>query len=241
MTIRVLLIDDEPFSRDELRHLLSIYEDIEIIGEAGSAEDAFIKILDLEPDALFLDIDMGGKNGVELAASIQKLKNVPHVIFATAHPDYAVSAFRVQALDYILKPFEEDKVEEAVARLRSNAAAEKPEASPARTGKLAVQQNDSIFYLAPQEIDYIYRDGPVTKVESRGNTYLTKLTLKEMEGKLSSHSFFRPHKGYLVNLGRVEEMTPWFNGAYQLSLANVNEKIPVSRNYVKPLRAKLEL
>lgn len=239
--IRVMVIDDEPFSRDELKHLLSSYTDIEVIAEASSAEEAFEKIFDLEPDALFLDIDMGGKNGLELASSIQKLKHVPHVIFATAHPDYAVSAFRVQALDYVLKPFEDENIEEAVKRLRKKTAGILPLKPEIRTGKLAVQQEDSIYYLAPLDVDFIYREGSVTNVQSRGITYTTKHPLKDLEEKLSGFSFFRTHKGYLVNLARVEEMTPWFNGAYQLSLSNVETKIPVSRNYVKPLRAELEL
>jgi two-component system, LytTR family, response regulator LytT len=240
-TIRVMVIDDEPFSRDELKHLLSSYEDIDVIEEASSSEEAFEKIFELEPDALFLDIDMCGKNGVELAASIQKLKHVPYVIFATAYPDYAVSAFRVQALDYVLKPFEEEKIEEAVKRLRKKTSAILAVKPETRSGKLAVQQDDSIYYIAPLDVDYIYREGSVTNVESRGVTYTTKHPLKDLEEKLSGYAFFRTHKGYLVNLERVKEMTPWFNGAYQLSLINVKTKIPVSRNYVKLLRAKLEL
>lgn len=244
--VRILLIDDEPFSRDELRHLLSAYPDFDIIGEARSAEEGLEKIIELEPDALFLDIEMGERNGIELASTIQKLKKVPLIVFATAYPDFAVKAFRVHALDYVLKPFDEDQIFEAVKRIRKAFPEKSDQKSKLHfptedTGKLAVQQDETIHYISPKEIDYIYREGNVTKVISQGAEYITRFPLKEIEEKLVGHSFFRTHKGYIVNLNHVEEITPWFHGAYQLKLTNVKEQIPVSRNYVKHLRQRLEL
>jgi two-component system, LytTR family, response regulator LytT len=242
--IRTLLIDDEPFSRDELRHLLSSYSDIDVEGEAQSAQEALEKIIELEPDVIFLDIEMGDKNGIELASTVQKLKKVPLIVFATAYPDYAVKAFRVQAMDYVLKPFDEEQIHETVIRLREVLVNE-PSPSLGGTneefGKLAVQQDETIYYLTPREIDYIYREGGVTKVSSQQCEYVIRYPLREIEDKLQDYSFFRTHKGFIVNLNHVEEMRPWFNGAYQLKLNNVNELIPVSRNYVKQLRARLEL
>ncbi|AOM83850.1 LytR/AlgR family response regulator transcription factor [Salisediminibacterium beveridgei] len=245
-SIQIVLVDDEPFSRDELKYLLSNYPDVTIAGEAGSVDEALGVILSTEPDAIFLDIEMGERNGIELAAILNKLKKVPLIVFATAYPDYAVSAFRVQALDYVLKPFEEVQLHEAVKRIRS-ALPDEPSSGEtylqknAEFSKLAVQQGETIHYLAPKAIDYIYREGQVTKVVSQNVEYLTRYPLKELAEKLQDHSFFRTHKGYIVNLNRVEEITPWFNGAYQLKLIDVKEQIPVSRNYVKPLRQRLEL
>ncbi|WP_416147956.1 LytR/AlgR family response regulator transcription factor [Salipaludibacillus sp. HK11] len=244
--IRVLLIDDEPFSRDELRHLLLTYPDFNVIGEAQSAEEALEKIIHLEPDALFLDIEMGDKNGLELACTIQKLKKVPFIVFATAYPDFAVKAFRVDALDYVLKPFDEEQIFDAIKRIRKAFSAEgeqngKRPYSNEGLGKLAVQEDETIHYIDPKEIDYIYRDGNVTKVISHGKEFVTRYLLKDIEEKLADHSFFRTHKGFIVNLKQVEEMTPWFHGAYQLKLLNVKEEIPVSRHYVKKLRLRLEI
>ncbi|PYZ91676.1 DNA-binding response regulator [Salipaludibacillus keqinensis] len=244
--IRIVLIDDEPYSIDELRHLLSTYKDLDIVGDAGSAEEALAKIIELEPDAVFLDIEMGEKNGIELATSLQKLKNVPFVVFATAYPNFAVDAFRVDALDYVLKPFEEEQLLETIKRLRLAFSKQIDQSnnipySEDKLAKLAVQHNDTIHYLSPGNIDYIYKDGSVTKVNSVGSEYVTRYSLKEIEEKLINYSFFRTHKGYIVNLKQVEEMTPWFNGAYQLKLKNIHELIPVSRNYVKRLRDRLEL
>jgi len=244
--VRVLLIDDEPFSRDELRHLLSAYPDFNVVGEAQSAEEGLEKIINLEPDALFLDIEMGDKNGLELASTIQKLKKVPFIVFATAYPDFAVKAFRVDALDYVLKPFDEEQIFEAVKRIRKAFSAEdeqngKRPFSNESLGKLAVQEDETIHYIDPKEIDYIYRDGNVTKVISQGMEFVTRYPLKDIEEKLADHSFFRTHKGFIVNLKQVEEMTPWFHGAYQLKLLNVKEEIPVSRHYVKQLRLRLEI
>lgn len=246
MPIRTVVVDDEPYSRDELMYLLSKTGDVEVVAAAGSHDEALELILQHEPDAVFLDIEMGEKNGLELAGILTKLAKPPHIVFATAYPDFAITAFRLNALDYVLKPFDEGQVQEAVNRILSSVNQEsKP---PANDGiiqgvctKLAVHCDEVIHYLSPNAIDYIFREGSVTKVVSQGSDYETRLTLKELSEKLKDYSFFRTHKGYLVNLNRVEEMTPWFNGACQLKLENVEGQIPVSRNYVKLLRQELEL
>ncbi len=239
MKIRAVIIDDEPLSRQELLHLLSEHPDIQVIGEAPSAEKAMEIILTKEPDVLFLDIEMTGMNGVELAETLQNMKKPPAIIFATAYQDYAVKAFRVEAVDYLLKPFDENQLSQAVSRLKMRL---KPaEVKPPSAGRLAVQSEDRIIYLEPDELLYVYREGRNTFLVSEKGTYPTKLSLKELEQKLKYYSFFRVHKGYLVNIKKVEELVSWSTNVFELKVRNSEKLIPVSRNYVKELRETLEL
>ncbi|PRO67099.1 LytR/AlgR family response regulator transcription factor [Alkalicoccus urumqiensis] len=236
--IRALLVDDERFSREELRHLLSMHSHVDIAAEAKSAYEALELILVHKPDVVFLDIDMGGRTGIDVASSIRQMDHPPLIVFATAYPDYAVDAFRVEALDYVLKPFEEESINRVVRRLDREMEAEA--AVPAPRRKIPLQLEDSIQYLRPEDIAVIYREGSQTNVVTTNEVFSTRQTLKEMEEKLSGHSFFRVHKGYLVNLHHVAELVPWFNGAYQLKVNGMHEVVPVSRNYVKELRLTLE-
>lgn len=238
--IKTLIVDDELYSRDELKHLLSAFPSIEIVGEAESGEAAIMKALHLHPDVIFLDVDMPRMDGMTAAKSLMELKKVPLVIFATAYPQFAVEAFRYNATDYILKPYDEEQLLETVNRIEKTLL--KTQAEPAKhSGKLAVEADSEIFYLEPKAILYMVRDEKVTKLITKTREYETKTPLKDLENRLLSYGFYRIHKSFLVNLEYVTRLTPWFNGAYQLQLEGRNELLAVSRNYVKGLRAKLEI
>ncbi|WP_221277415.1 LytR/AlgR family response regulator transcription factor [Anoxybacteroides tepidamans] len=239
--MRVMVVDDEPLSREELKHLLCVYEQIEIIGEADCGESALEKVVTLQPDVVFLDIEMAEMSGLSLAKMLQRLKQPPSIVFATAYPNYAVEAFRYEAVDYLLKPFDEVQVGETVLRLVRKFEKERPASSEDTVRKLAIEEEDGIVYVSPHDILYCCREIKDTLIVTKQKTYYTKIPLKELEQKLKGNLFFRPHKSYLVNVEKVEQLTPWFNGAYQLTLAGTLEKIPVSRNYVKALRQRLEL
>jgi len=241
MELRIIVVDDEPLSRQELIHLLKQFDEVMVIGEASSAEKGFELILREEPDVVFLDIEMTGMSGVELAETLQKMKKPPAIIFATAYPEYAVKAFRLDAVDYLLKPFDEIQVEQAINRLIQKRSVKQNKSKEIRTGKLAVQSEDRIMYLDPQKILYIYREGRDTFIVTESNKYSSKASLKELETKLEHFSFFRVHKGYIVNIEKVEELVSWSTSVFQLKLKNSKDHIPVSRNYVKELRETLEL
>ncbi|WP_243292317.1 LytTR family DNA-binding domain-containing protein [Bacillus sp. FJAT-47783] len=239
--ISVLIVDDERYSRDELKHLLSQYSAIQIVAEADSGESAIMKTIQHQPDCIFLDIEMPKMNGMEVAKSLLELKKVPFIIFATAYPDFAAEAFRYEAIDYLLKPYEEDQLAETIDRLKKRMQNEKPVQSEPSPSKLAIEGDEQIHYMNPADIYYIYREERVTKIVGQDSEYEVKTPLKELEARLAPHSFFRIHKSYLVNLQYVSRLIPWFNGAYQLELKGVKEKLSVSRNYVKALRERLEL
>lgn len=238
--ITVLVVDDERYSRDELKHLLQQYTSIEVVGEAESGETALIKTLQLKPDVIFLDIEMPKMNGMETAKAIKELKHSPLIVFATAFPSFAVDAFRYDASDYILKPFEDDRIKETITRLEERLISLIPQ-DEVTPSKLAVESDNGIVYIDPNDILYFYRDDRVSKIVGKDKEYETKTPLKDFEQRLKDYRFFRIHKSYVVNLQYVSRLIPWFNGAYQLELNGHKELLSVSRNYVKALRTRLEI
>jgi two-component system, LytTR family, response regulator LytT len=239
--IRTLIVDDERYSRDELKHLLSKYSIIEVVDEADSGESAIIKALQNQPDIVFLDIEMAKMNGMETAKALLDLKKSPFIVFATAYPQFAVEAFRYEAIDYLLKPFEEEQLDQTINRIEKKLIPSTGPKNPKPLGKLAVEKEGEIVYLKPDEILYVYRDEKVSKVVTTISEYEMKIPLKDLETRLTAFSFFRIHKSFLVNLNYVSKLSPWFSGAYELKLVGREEKLSVSRNYVKELRQRLEL
>lgn len=240
-TIRTLIVDDERYAREELTYLLSKFPDVQVVGEAESGEAAILKTVQLLPDVVFLDVEMPKMNGVEAAKVLVELKKVPLIIFATAYPQFAAEAFRINAIDYLLKPYDEEQLKQTIHRIEKIVYPSLPADNTEKLGKLAVEAGGEIDYILPQDILYMYRDEKVTKIITRTDNYEVRTTLKELESRLVPFSFFRIHKGYLVNLIYVSRLTPWFNGAYRLELEGLDEKLSVSRNYVKNLRERLEL
>ncbi|WP_106496507.1 LytR/AlgR family response regulator transcription factor [Lentibacillus sp. Marseille-P4043] len=238
--IDTLIVDDERYARQELKHLLEQFSFINIIGEADSGSEAIIKSLKLQPDVVFLDVEMPKISGMEVAKSLRELKKVPYIIFATAYPQFAAEAFRLEAVDYLLKPYDEAQLEQAIDRIKVKFLPSFP-VDNSIFGKLAIETEGEIDYLFPKEILYIYREEKFSKIITKKEEFQVKITLKELESRLTPYNFFRIHKSYLVNLNYVSRLIPWFNGAFHLELEDREEKLAVSRNYVKELRRKLEL
>ena len=239
--IRTLIVDDERYSRDELKHLLQDFPSIQIVGEAESGEAAIMKALQWQPDIVFLDVEMPKMNGMAVAKALMKLKKAPIVVFATAYPQFAAEAFRYDAIDYLLKPYDEDLLKETIERIEKKFITTIGIDLGRSAAKLALEADGEIFYLEPKEILYMFREEKVTKIIAKTGEFEIKTPLKDLESRLSSYSFFRIHKSYLVNLEHVTRLTPWFNGAYQLEIVGREELLSVSRNYVKALRTRLEI
>jgi two-component system, LytTR family, response regulator LytT len=240
-TIKILIADDERYNRDELKHLLSTFPLIQVIGEAESGEAAIMKAIQLQPDVIFLDVEMPRLNGMEAAKSLMELKKVPLIIFATAYPQFAAEAFRYEAVDYLLKPYDEEQLLQTIQRIEKQLRSPVENETSKLAGKLAVEEEGEIFYIEPKEILYMSRDDKVSRIITKSGEYEVKTPLKDLENRLKPFSFFRVHKSYLVNLSYVTRLTPWFNGAYQLELEGRKELLSVSRNYVRALRTELEL
>lgn len=246
--LKVYLVEDEPLARDELKYLLLRSGRVEVIGETERMSDALDDIRRLSPDIVFLDIHLAQGTGLDLARELNRLARPPVVIFATAYDEHALKAFDLNAFDYLLKPFDEDRVRqtiEKIAKWMPHRAGEPvrvrraAEAVPAeRKGRLAVTANERILLLDMERILSVSAEEGRVVIRSLDGEYAMDSTLVELERKLGASPFFRAHRAYIVNLDHVAEVQPWFNGTYNLILKD-GSKVPVSRTYVKDLRQAL--
>ena len=241
--MKALIIDDERLARKELTNLLKDHHEIEIIGEAVNADDAFQKIQTLDPELLFLDIQMPGKTGFDL---LEMLDRVPKVIFTTAYDEYALKAFEVNALDYLLKPIQPERLAESIKKLLH---AEQEEVTPApllNERKLSV--NDQVFVKDGDKCWFV-RLSDVRMFESDGNyikVYFDKFkpmihkSLNALDERLDDRTFFRASRKHIINLHWVEKIEPWFNGGLMVQLKS-GGRIEVSRRQSSKFKEMMSL
>ncbi|VBB09641.1 Hypothetical protein LUCI_4939 [Lucifera butyrica] len=252
--LKAIIVDDEYPAREELKCMLEELKGIQVIGEFedGSETVEFLKWSQHQTDVIFLDVQMREKDGITTAWEILQLPHPPHIIFVTGYGEYAVKAFELNAVDYILKPYDEQRLEQTIKKLQSLHVSSnlantrvcdffnKNEASGHR--RFCVWANERMLILHPADIFFVKADekGKCLICSAKGN-FITKLALKEIEEKLASQSFFRTHKSYLVNLDKVCEVIPWFNNTYMLRLEGYNdEQVPVARHYLKEFNKAFE-
>ncbi|NLW24858.1 MAG: response regulator transcription factor [Clostridia bacterium] len=237
--ITVLLADDEPLICDELKFLLSQERDVRILEQCFSGNEALEKISSLKPDLVFLDIKMPGLSGLEVAKIVNGFQQRPFLVFVTAYKDYALEGYKVNAIDYLLKPFDETEIKNILEKVRK-LIKEKENHHEIKNHfptKICVEKNGKLEVLDPQEIIMVYSKDRLVYIKTLDNTYLTNLTLQELEEQLKDHNFFRCHRKYIVNLDKIKQIIPWFNGTYLLLLKDKEKtEISVSRTYVKELK-----
>ncbi|GHB76817.1 LytR/AlgR family response regulator transcription factor [Persicitalea jodogahamensis] len=233
--MRTLIIDDERLARNELKRLLEPYHKIEIVGEAANAEEALGLITELQPELLFLDIQMPGKNGFELLTSIEG--KAPDVIFTTAYDDYAIKAFEFNALDYLLKPIDSERLKDAIQRVEEDR--EHHEESTAETPERASRvlgQNDKVFIKDGEKCWFVLL-GKIRLFESMGNYVrlhfddqkpLVLKSLNSLEDRLDPENYFRANRKHIINLQWVEKIEPWFSGGLLVTLQG-GDRIEISR------------
>lgn len=248
MPMRVLIVDDESPARERLKRLLAHIEGVELIGEAESGIQAVEMIERERPDLVLLDIQMPGLGGFEV---MEALEDPPPVIFVTAYDEYAIRAFEVNALDYLLKPFSRERLAKAIRRAQETLAEE--EDFPAQLGplleslaaqgqylaRLAVRDRDRIRVLDVGGVDWIGIEGEQVMVHVGDQVYPVRRTLTELEARLDPARFFRAHRAAIVNLDRVKEVIPWFKGSHKLRLTTGAE-VDLSRARARALRKRLE-
>ncbi len=232
--MKTLLIDDERLARAELRRLLENFPNVNIIGEASNADEALPMIEDLQPDLLFLDIQMPGKNGFELLQSLEG--KAPEVIFTTAYDDYAIKAFEFNALDYLLKPVELHRLTEALNRVEEE---RRPTDDATTTGKDSprlLSERDQVFVKDGERCWFVKLD-KVRLFESMGNYVrlyfddqkpLVLKSLNALEDRLEPATFFRANRKHIINLHWIEKIEPWFSGGLLVTLRG-GDKIEISR------------
>ncbi|WP_420384759.1 LytR/AlgR family response regulator transcription factor [Roseivirga sp.] len=240
--MKALIVDDERLARKELTNLLQEFQEIEIVGEAVNAEDAEEKINSLKPDLLFLDIQMPGKTGFEL---LESLDSVPDVVFTTAYDEYALKAFDYNAMDYLLKPIEPDRLKETVTKLiNRNAKTEvKEEASPQKLGpndRVFVKDGDKCWFVKLENIRLFESDGNYIKIYFDNFKPMIHKSLNALDEKLDDRSFFRASRKHIINLTWVESIESWFNGGLMVVLRG-GDKVEVSRRQAARFKEMMSL
>jgi len=234
--LKALVVDDEAPARSELRYLLDDAGGVEVVGEASNAAEALQLIRAIPYDVIFLDIDMPGLSGVELAETLTEMEHPPSIVFVTAHGEHAVKAFEVAAADYLVKPVDITRLKQAIERLvPAQQAAARVERIPVeKAGKKLLLKVEDIFYvMAKDDYSYLHTDK---------ERYLSTISLAQLEKRLEPMGFFRIHRRYLVNLGRVKEVVPMYGGTLLLTLSDPEEtQVPVSRRRVPALKRAIGL
>ncbi len=241
--IRTLIVDDEPLARDRVKRLLRDEPDIAIVGEAASGAEAVTAIKFEKPDLVFLDIQMPEKTGFEVIRALDQ-KTLPTFIFVTAYDQYALEAFEVHALDYLLKPFNRERLERAVARAREHIESKMRGNLDERLAslladlkgekkyleRLVVKSVGRVFFLKTDEIDWIEASGNYLKLHTGRESHLIRETMNNIEAKINPEKFLRIHRSTIVNIDRIKELHPMFSGDYDVILQN-GTQLTLSRNY----------
>ena len=234
--LNAIICDDEAPARSELRFLLDETGQVEVVAEAANVREAIERLKDQGADVLFLDINMPGATGLQLADALNKLKYPPAVVFVPAYSEHAVKAFDVNAVDYLVKPVETERLRQAISKVKvyvtGHARVGQGERIPVEKGgkKLLIPTDRIHFIMAKDDYSYLHTDT---------DRYLSTVSLAQLEAKLEPYGFFRVHRRYLVNLSCVSEVEPISGGTLQLQLTGEEEKIPVSRRRVASLKKAL--
>jgi len=239
--LKVILIDDERLARSELKRLLQEFPDVEIIGEAANSDEAIEKIESLNPDLIFLDIQMPGKTGFDLLTQLEK---APHVIFVTAYDEYALKAFDVNALDYLMKPVEPKRLADALLKVKQKD--EEEMLSYNNRGILGehdqvfVKDGERCWFVKLSDVRLFESVGNYAKVFFGPNKPLILKSLNALEERLDEKVFFRANRKHIINLRKIEKIEPYFNGGLLLDLIG-GEKIEVSRRQAVKFKEMMSL
>ena len=238
--MKALIVDDERLARKELMKLLEEHPSIEIAGEAMNADEAEKMIEELNPDLLFLDIQMPGRTGFQL---LESLDTVPLVVFTTAYDEFALKAFEVNALDYLLKPIQPERLSEAVHKIQEKERLRDGRGRDAKLGlndQVFVKDGERCWFVGLSQIRMFESDGNYIKVFFDNNRPMIHKSLNALDEKLDERAFFRASRKHIVNLSWVESIEPWFNGGLMVKLKG-GDKVEVSRRQAAKFKDMMSL
>jgi len=249
--IRVLIVDDEPLAREMLREMLQSDKQVTIVGESTNGRDAVEAIRSTSPDLIFLDVQMPELGGFEVLEALGTGR-IPHVIFVTAFDHYAVRAFEVHALDYLLKPFDQERFDVSWLRAKTHVLRERNGGVDQRIltlleelkdgrkflERLVIKAAGRIYFLETGDIDWIEAEGNYVSVHSGKKSHLLRETISSLESQLDPRKFVRIHRSSIVRIDRIQELQPWFHGEYRIILHN-GTQLTLSRNYREKLQEAL--
>jgi two-component system response regulator LytT len=255
MDLKAVVVDDEQLARDELGYLLGQIGGVEVIGQAGNGVEALTTIERLQPDLVFLDVQMPGLTGFEVARRMVDQETASHIIFVTAYDQHAIEAFEVNAVDYLLKPVDPARLEVAVGRARRRATTNRPlddqlekivqlvAERQSRRDRLAIKVENRFLLVQAEEIIHAsLADESITVVTDQHIGTSSYRTLDELQARLDPDVFWRVHRSHLVNINKIKEIVPWFSRNYILRMKDGKAtEIPVSRTQTRRLREYLKL
>lgn len=250
--LKAVLVDDELLSLDALEFILDKNEDVEIIGRYTNPLEALENIKKSRPDLVFLDVEMPELDGFSAAQEIINMRLDTNIIFATVFEQYALKAFEIDAADYVVKPFSENRlrltVNRIIKRIQNRQVPKCPindfvkhNVSRQIINKIPVWKENNIVLLDPETISYFTMNEKKVIVHTKDNTYESNSSLAELEEKLENRGFFRCHKSFLINTDYIAKIIPWFNSTFMIKLLQSNEQLPVSRFYAKKLKGMLRI
>ena len=249
--VKTLIVDDEPLARERLASLLAGEADIEIVGQCRDGEEAVTAIHDQSPELVFLDVQMPHMNGFEVIEAVG-VEKMPLVIFVTAYDQHALRAFQVKALDYLLKPFDRERLSDALQRARKQIEREETgdlgrrlmalvkdlRKDQPRSDRLVVKSGGRLFFLRADEIDWIEAAGNYVRLHVGTTSHLLRETMNAIEARLDPEKFFRIHRCRIVNMERIQELQPWLNGEYAV-LLRTGTRLTLSRGCREKLQERL--
>ncbi|MEP7242975.1 MAG: LytTR family DNA-binding domain-containing protein [Gammaproteobacteria bacterium] len=258
MSIRALIVDDEPYARERLRELCALEPDVAVVGEATHGIEAIEQVEAARPNLLLLDVQMRGTNGFDVLERLTGDR--PLVVFVSAHDQYALAAFSVEAVDYLLKPFDRDRFRQAMRRVRTRLSGDKnsdladrissavretvisvagktpPSGAPKR---IVAERDGRLFFIAQADIDSVEANRNYVNISSGEEKFTIRWTMQQAEGTLDPSMFLRVHRSAIVNTHKIREMERRFHGEYQLTLAN-GQKFTSGRAYRRHIQAHLK-
>jgi two-component system LytT family response regulator len=243
VSIRALIVDDEPLARQRLQALLQREPDIDLVGECDDGRQAVTAVRELGPDLVFLDVQMPLLDGFGVLETLGP-ERLPVVIFVTAYDRYALRAFEVHALDYLLKPFDQERFHKALERAKAQVQRDKicevdqrlvALLEDVRNGRkplerFLIKSAGRVFFVRVEDVDWIEAAGNYARLHAGGETHLLRETMNGLEGRLDPHRFLRIHRSTIVNIERIREFQPWFHGDYQVLLRD-GTQLTLSRSY----------
>lgn len=243
--MKAIIVEDEPLAKEELAYLIEHFSQIDVVASFEDGLDAFKYLQQQQVDVVFLDINVPSIDGMLLARNIHQFAKKPFIVFTTAHKDFAAEAFEVEAFDYILKPFNEERIKGVLEKLQGAlSSVTQPMASVAVAGatmKVNLTKGDRIYVTDIDEIYYVEAAEKQTRVFTCNDEFVVPMTISEFIERLPEDKFFRSHRSYCVNLQKIQEIIPWYNSTYLVKLLDFEQPLPVSRSRLKAFKQRMAL
>ena len=249
--MKAIIVEDEFPAREELKYFIKNFSKIEILNEFDNGVEVLKFIQENVVDVIFLDINIPLLDGMLLARTINNFKVKPKIVFITAYKEHAVDAFELEAFDYILKPYSDDRIISMLNKLEksyfnniktdNNIDEEKSTIQKSKSMTVSLWKNNKLRVVNVKDIYYCEARERETIVYTKNSEYTVKVSIKEFEKNLDSNLFFKTHRSYIVNTSKINEIIPWFNNTYKLNLNDINTEIPVSRSKIKDFRTIMNI